>query len=223
MNLQDERLIAVVNERYFEEGKQSGRNEEGREYFWTRGRENRRTKVRPPGSKLDITSINSDEFLDLYPHHFQKRDSDLGDLLIGFFKFYTEEFNFEKDVITISKSGVERELRYSISPTQLPERHKETGPTEKVELLEELEGMNLSDLMGMEEMPSDRRLREEALVAGPQGQPINWEQFPIIIQDPFVIDRNTALMVTDRVFGRFIDVSQCSKLVENHTDQNYRK
>ena len=177
------------------------------------------------GVGWDITFVDAKEYLRAGLGE-DKVVGNVGELARGFFEYYADKFQMDKEVVSISSGGVV-ERKKSVAP-----------PPSKPSPLPSMETLAINDdIPAVEEYhPSPEEVRRQAqedlallAMAEEDGrapttpmidnavistslpgssdfvQPAIWTQ-QLIVQDPFILTRNTALNVTDQVVDVFVQV-----------------
>lgn len=217
-NLQDQTLIADLNIK--------------RRQFFTRpkkasGRKSRQAVYASGGIGWDITFVEAREYLAARGGEAVVPPS-VGELARGFFEYYTSAFAMDKDVASISSGGVfeRKSVNRPPSPPKLSmdKLNIADGKEVAVEVEEEDQQSPEEIRRQKDEDAALQAMAEEdgrapakpmvvdavtstVLPGSPDFvQPAVWTQ-QLIVQDPFILTRNTALNVTDQIVDTFIGVS----------------
>ena len=217
-NLQDPTLIADLNIK--------------RRQFFTRpkkasGRKSRQVVYASGGIGWDITFVEASEYLAAERGETVVAPS-VGELARGFFEYYTSAFAMDRDVASISSGGiferksidrsppspeltmdklsiagrgqlvVEAEEEYQQSPEEV---RRQKAEDDALQAMAEEDGRAPATPMVVDAVTS-------TVLPGSPGfvQPAIWTQ-QLIVQDPFILTRNTALNVTDQIVDTFVGVS----------------
>lgn len=214
-NLQDPTLIADLNIK--------------RRQFFTRpkkasGRKSRQVVYASGGIGWDITFVEASEYLAAERGETVVAPS-VGELARGFFEYYTSAFAMDRDVASISSGGiferksidrsppspeltmdklsiagggqlvVEAEEEYQQSPEEV---RRQKAEDDALQAMAEEDGRAPATPMVVDAVTS-------TVLPGSPGfvQPAIWTQ-QLIVQDPFILTRNTALNVTDQIVDTFV-------------------
>jgi hypothetical protein len=201
-NLQDAELIAQSNT--------------ARQVFYTKPRKQLGRKSRGPKSKAvcwDVTFAKS------VPKESNWRGQvvSLKDLAKGFFNYYGNEFKSEQKVVSISagapfprhqpfKDFTDFELNVDVPANDsgglsLEESRRQREEDEALAAMAEEDAL---DLLGR---PLEVETVENGQIEG-FVEPESWSQ-RLIVQDPFLLTRNTALNITPDVVDHIFSASPC--------------
>ena len=217
-NLQDPALIAELNIE--------------RRQFFTRpkkasGRKSRKVIYASGGIGWDITFVYADEYLAAGKGK-EKALPTVGELARGFFNHYANLFEMDKEVVSISSGGVFARNSRSASPrpaspsdahidkiSLTDDRHdtEEEHQQSPEEIRRQKDEDEALQAMAEEDgrAPATPMINDAVISTVLPGsidfvQPIIWTQ-QLIVQDPFILTRNTALNVTDSIVETFVGVS----------------
>lgn len=189
-----------------------------RRKFWSRPRQNIRRKT----VHVSASTGWDTTYAERIPKDFQWTPAvipgGVAELALGFFNYYGRFFEPENEVVAIASGGSFRRARPIRSFTEAAHGKKKTqlAPSEKdATALEETLGAdrrnegNGGDENEAEEDPEvTRASRSSSPVAyGRFSEPYDWQDQNIVVQDPFILTRNTARNVGVDIATIFRQVS----------------